>query len=143
MAAQSLCPIFGQNSNILIFSKHLSLKKYAKPLELIPVPELRPEFVALRSGLTASISNDSHSAINNLLNLKAGHIKRGETVLITAATGGTGHICLQLAKQKGCHVIGMTSSSHKAKVIKDLGCDRVLNYKMENIDEVLRTEYPV
>jgi len=54
-----------------------------------------------------------------------------------------GHICVQWAKQKGCYVIGTTSSKEKEKLLKELGCDRVINYREESIDEVLTKEFPV
>ena len=66
----------------------------------------------------------------------------GETVVVTAAAGGTGQFAVQLAKIKGCHVIGTCSSPSKAKLLKELGCDRVVNYNEENLGQVLRKEYP-
>ncbi|CAG2122993.1 unnamed protein product, partial [Medioppia subpectinata] len=36
----------------------------------------------------------------------------------------------------------MTSSDEKAKLLKELGTDRVINYKTENLDEVLTKEFP-
>lgn len=50
---------------------------------------------------------------------------------------------MQWAKKKGCHVIGMTSSEEKAKLLKELGTDRVINYNNEDLSEVLKKEYPV
>ncbi|XP_054153339.1 prostaglandin reductase-3-like [Oppia nitens] len=105
---------------------------YAKPDNVIPIPELKPKYLtSLVSGLTASIALD-----------RSGHIKKGETVLITAAAGGTGHICVQWAKSKGCHVIGTTSSPEKVRLLQDIGCDRVIDYKKENLSHVLKNEYP-
>lgn len=105
---------------------------YVKPEDVIPLPALKPEFISLLiCGLTATIGLD-----------QSGRIKKGEKVLITAAAGGTGHIGVQWAKQRGCYVIGTTSSKEKAKLLKDLGCDRVINYKEESIDEVLTKEFP-
>ena len=72
-----------------------------------------------------------------------GRIQKGDKVLITASAGGTGHIGIQWAKQKGAYVIGLTSSEDKAKLLKELGTDRVINYKTENLDEVLTNEFPV
>ncbi|CAG2116802.1 unnamed protein product, partial [Medioppia subpectinata] len=87
---------------------------YVKPDEFKPIPENKPEYLALLDcGLTACIGLD-----------QAGRITRGETVLITAAAGGTGHIGVQWAKYKGCHVIGMASAPEKIKLLKELGCDR-------------------
>ena len=39
-------------------------------------------------------------------------------------------------------MIGMTSSPEKAKLLKELGVDRVINYKTEDLDAVLTKEYP-
>jgi NADPH-dependent curcumin reductase CurA len=66
-----------------------------------------------------------------------------EKVFISAAAGGLGHICVQWAKLRGCHVVGTCSTKEKSDMLKKLGCDRVINYKQENIDEVLTKEYPV
>ena len=60
----------------------------------------------------------------------------GETVLVTAAAGGTGMFAVQLAKLAGNHVIGTCSSASKAALLKSLGVDRVVNYKTESLKEV-------
>lgn len=73
---------------------------------------------------------------------QAGHLKKGDKVLITAAAGGAGHLAIQYAKAYGCHVIGTASTPEKIKVLQDLGCDRAIDYKRENLDEVLSKEYP-
>eukprot|EP00198_Chlamydomonas_reinhardtii_P006628 XP_001695964.1 NADPH:quinone oxidoreductase [Chlamydomonas reinhardtii] len=84
----------------------------------LPVPCVAPELVALlTSGLTASIALE-----------QAGRIQPGETVLVTAAAGGTGQFAVQLAKAAGCHV--------------ELGADRVIDYKRESVKAVLKSEYP-
>jgi NADPH-dependent curcumin reductase CurA len=73
---------------------------------------------------------------------QVGEMKSNEVVLVTAAAGGTGHIAVQLAKLAGNHVIGTCSSEQKVKFLKQLGCDRALNYRTENLDRVLKSEYP-
>ncbi|XP_054724598.1 prostaglandin reductase 3-like [Uloborus diversus] len=99
--------------------------------EAFPVPDAKPEYVVLLvSGLTATTGLD-----------KAGRITEGESVLITAAAGGAGHVAVQWAKAAGCHVIGTCSSEDKAKILKELGCDRIVNYKKEDLGEVLENEY--
>jgi hypothetical protein len=98
----------------------------------IPVPEATAEILALlASGVTAAIG----------LNV-TGEMKSGETVLVTAAAGGTGQFAVQLAKLAGNQVIGTCGSDEKADLLKHLGCDRVVNYKRENLDAVLKDEYP-
>jgi alcohol dehydrogenase len=62
-----------------------------------------------------------------------GHIKAGEKVLILGASGGVGVSCLQFAKMVGCEVYAITSSEDKARRLKELGADHVINYS-ENPD---------
>uniref|UniRef100_A0A8C6WHI1 15-oxoprostaglandin 13-reductase n=1 Tax=Neogobius melanostomus TaxID=47308 RepID=A0A8C6WHI1_9GOBI len=100
--------------------------------ECIRVPLVKPEFLTLLvSGATAYI------ALKRL-----GDLTKGETVLVTAAAGGTGQFAVQFAKQAGCHVIGTCSTNEKAGFLKSIGCDRPINYKEENLGETLRKEYP-
>ena len=73
---------------------------------------------------------------------QVGEMKSNEVVLVTAAAGGTGHIAVQLAKLAGNHVIGTCSSETKAKLLKELGCDRIINYRTEDLNQVLKQEYP-
>ena len=98
----------------------------------VPVPEASPEVLSIFvSGLTASIA----------LNV-TGEMGEGETVLVTAAAGGTGQFAVQLAKLAGTTVIGTCGSDEKAALLRDLGCDRPINYRDENVRQVLKDEYP-
>jgi len=98
----------------------------------IPVPGASAEVVTLGiSGLTASIALE-----------KTGEMTSDETVLVTAAAGGTGSFAVQLAKIAGNHVIGTCGSDEKADYLRTLGCDRPVNYRTENLRDVLKTEYP-
>ena len=65
-----------------------------------------------------------------------------ETVLVTAAAGGTGQFVVQLAKAAGNHVIATCGSPDKAEHLKRLGADRVINYKEEDLKAILKKEYP-
>lgn len=98
----------------------------------IAVPEATPEILSMAlSGATASIGLHG-----------TGEMKNEETVMVTAAAGGTGQFAVQLAKLQGNHVIGTCGSDDKADLLRSLDCDRVINYRKENVGEVLRTEYP-
>lgn len=100
--------------------------------ESVPVPSVRPEFLTLLvSGATAYI------ALKRL-----GDLAKGQTVLVTAAAGGTGQFAVQFAKQAGCHVIGTCSSDEKAGFLKSIGCDRPINYTTEDLAKTLKKEYP-
>lgn len=100
--------------------------------KVIPLAASQPEALAvLVSGATASL------ALQRL-----GELKQGETVLVTAAAGGTGQYAVQIAKMAGCHVVGTCSSSRKAEFLRSIGCDRAINYKQEDLAKTLRKEYP-
>jgi len=59
-----------------------------------------------------------------------GQIKQGDTVVISAAAGATGSMAGQIAKQRGCKVIGIVGSAEKARLItEELGMDAAINYK--------------
>jgi NADPH-dependent curcumin reductase CurA len=73
---------------------------------------------------------------------RVGELRGGETVAVSGAAGGLGHIVVQIAKLAGCHVIGLTGRDDKALLLASLGVDRVVNYRRENLREVLQQEYP-
>ena len=75
--------------------------------------------------------------------LELAKLKKGETVLISAAAGAVGNVAGQIAKIYGCKVIGITSSDEKSKWLKDeLGFDGVVNYKNNNFVKDLRSLCP-
>jgi NADPH-dependent curcumin reductase CurA len=73
---------------------------------------------------------------------RVGELRGGETVAVSAAAGGLGHIVVQVAKMAGCHVIALTGSDAKLALLQSLGADRVVNYRRENLADVLAREYP-
>lgn len=58
----------------------------------------------------------------------SGRLKAGETVL-TLGTGGVSIFAVQFAKLSGARVIATTGSDEKARRLKELGADQVINYK--------------
>jgi NADPH-dependent curcumin reductase CurA len=58
-----------------------------------------------------------------------GVAKPGETVIVSAAAGATGSTAGQLAKAKGCKVIGLVGSDEKAQLIRSIGFDAAVNYR--------------
>jgi len=67
------------------------------------------------------------TAYTGLLNI--GDPKPGETVFVSGAAGAVGSIVAQIAKIKGCTVIGSVGSDDKAAWLKSVGVDHVVNYK--------------
>ncbi|RLN68159.1 hypothetical protein BBP00_00001123 [Phytophthora kernoviae] len=100
--------------------------------KIIKSPELSPSLVPLTvCGVSASLALE-----------KAGEMKSNETVFVSAAAGATGQFVVQLAKLAGNHVIGACSSDEKVEYLKSLGVDRPINYKKEDLNAVLKAEYP-
>ncbi|EFC35990.1 predicted protein [Naegleria gruberi] len=60
--------------------------------------------------------------------------KEGEVVVVSAASGAVGSLVGQLAKIKGCKVIGISGSTENVQHLKDLGFDEIINYKDFNND---------
>ncbi len=59
-------------------------------------------------------------------------VKRGDTILLHAAAGGTGMILSQWAKHLGATVIGTVGSDEKAKIAAAHGCAHTINYSRED-----------
>ena len=75
--------------------------------------------------------------------LDIGRPKEGETVVVSAAAGAVGSIAGQIAKIKGCRVVGTSGSDEKcAYVVNDLGFDACINYKTEDLKEALKAACP-
>ena len=75
--------------------------------------------------------------------LDLGLPKPGETVVVSAAAGAVGSIVGQIAKLKGCRVVGIAGSDEKCRhVVEDFGFDACINYKKEDVDAALKRECP-
>ena len=61
--------------------------------------------------------------------LRIAALKDGEKVFVSAASGAVGSIVCQIAKAKGCTVVGSVGSDEKARYLKELGVDQTINYK--------------
>jgi|TARA_B110000046_G_scaffold176538_1_gene202325 NADPH-dependent curcumin reductase CurA len=69
--------------------------------------------------------------------------KSGETVVISTAAGSVGSIVGQIAKIKGCHVVGLTGTDEKCKwITEELGFDEAINYKTEDLSKALERTCP-
>ncbi|MDM5286399.1 zinc-dependent alcohol dehydrogenase family protein [Peribacillus castrilensis] len=66
------------------------------------------------------------------------HLVPGQDILIHAATGGVGHIAIQLAKWKGATVYTTASSQEKLEIGTRLGADVTINYREENVHDYVQ-----
>ena len=75
--------------------------------------------------------------------LDVGKPVAGETVLVSGAAGATGSVVGQIARIKGCRVVGIAGSDEKcAWLIDELGFDAAINYKTENVAQAIRAACP-
>ncbi len=75
--------------------------------------------------------------------LDLGKPKAGETVVVSAAAGAVGSVVGQIAKLKGCRVVGIAGSDEKCRhVVEKFGFDACVNYKKEDMRAALKRECP-
>ena len=70
-------------------------------------------------------------------------LKASDIVLVSGAAGAVGSIVGQVAKIKGCKVVGIAGGADKCKyVVDELGFDACIDYKNENVKDRLKEECP-
>jgi NADPH-dependent curcumin reductase CurA len=75
--------------------------------------------------------------------MDVGTPKAGETVVVSGAAGAVGQTVGQLAKAKGCRVVGIAGGPAKCEwVVKELGFDACVDYKAGNLKTDLRDACP-
>lgn len=75
--------------------------------------------------------------------LAVGQPKAGETVVLSGAAGAVGSVAGQIAKLKGCRVIGIAGGADKCRfLIDELGFDGAIDYKHEDVAAGLKRECP-
>ena len=76
--------------------------------------------------------------------LKVGELKDGERVFVSAASGAVGAIVCQIAKNKGCYVVGSAGSDEKCDwLTKEARCDKAINYrKAGNLTAAVKGAFP-
>ena len=111
------------------------------------------EYTRIKSRLAYAVDDSANPAQQTALRVSGhtaavalGHtapVRAGDVVVVTACCGATGSFAVQIAKAAGATVIGTVGSADKADVARRvLGVDRVVEYKVEDLGEVLRAEYP-
>ncbi|XP_028129068.2 prostaglandin reductase 1 [Diabrotica virgifera virgifera] len=93
------------------------------------------------SALLGVLGRPGHSAYFCLLDICKP--KAGDTIVVSGAAGAVGSLVGQIAKIKGCKVIGIAGSDEKGKwLVEELGFDHFINYKTESIDAAIKKYAP-
>tara|TARA_R110002073_G_scaffold128999_3_gene275087 strand:+ start:42811 stop:43815 length:1005 start_codon:yes stop_codon:yes gene_type:complete len=75
--------------------------------------------------------------------LEVGKLKEGDIVLVSGAAGAVGSVVGQIAKIKGCTVVGIAGGQDKCDyLVNELGFDAAIDYKSENIYAALKEKCP-
>ncbi|WKA52801.1 NADP-dependent oxidoreductase [Planococcus liqunii] len=104
----------------------------AQYVSLIPKSlGMREASAILGVGLTAL------RGLEDVLNLQ-----KGGTILILGASGGVGHMAVQLAKMMGAEVIAVASSDDGVNLVQQLGIEKVVNGRSANALEQIKALVP-
>ncbi len=75
--------------------------------------------------------------------LEVGKLKEGDIVLVSGAAGAVGSVVGQIAKIKGCRVVGIAGGKEKCDyLVNELGFDAAIDYKSEEIYSALKKNCP-
>ncbi len=75
--------------------------------------------------------------------LEVGRPQAGETVVVSAASGSVGHLVGQIAKLRGCRVVGVTGSVEKGELLTgQLGFDAAVSHRSETFRDDFKAATP-
>ncbi len=111
----------------------------ASPTDMVPHRKLN-RFITPEMALGV-LGGSSTTAFWGLMDI--GKPKKGETVVVSGAAGATGSVAAQIAKLKGCRVIGIAGGEEKCRwLIEKAGLDGAIDYKNDDVDERLKELCP-
>ncbi len=118
---------------------HSGWQEYAKA-DGGNVRKLDPDRAPLSTALGV-LGMPGMTAYTGLLTI--GQPKPGETVVVAAAAGPVGSLVGQIAKIKGCHVVGIAGGSAKCAYLRDeLGFDAAIDHRAPDMPERLADACP-
>lgn len=62
-------------------------------------------------------------------------VRPGQNVLVHGATGGVGHVAIQIARAAGATVFATGSSDEKLRIARELGADVGINYRERSVED--------
>jgi hypothetical protein len=74
--------------------------------------------------------------------LDVGRAQAGETVVVSGAAGAVGQVVGQIAKIKGCRVVGIAGGKEKCDYLRSIGFDAAIDYKHEDVKAALKQHCP-
>jgi len=74
--------------------------------------------------------------------LEVGKAEAGDTVVVSGAAGAVGQVVGQVAKIKGCRVVGIAGGRDKCDYLRSIGFDAAIDYKNEDLKAALKQHCP-
>jgi NADPH:quinone reductase-like Zn-dependent oxidoreductase len=103
----------------------------------VPTPNTQPRPRTSSSPKPANLTFAQAAAVPmaGLVALQAlrdhGNVRAGQQVLINGASGGIGHLAVQIANSRGAHVTGVSSTPH-VDLVRSLGAETVIDYTQQD-----------
>lgn len=118
----------------------MALPEYGAYCERLAVPESicypMPDSISFEDGAALALTyQTAHFAL-----VERGACRRGETVLVTGASGGVGLAGVQIAKALGATVIAGVTSAEKGDLARRHGADHVIDLSLPDLRESLRVQ---
>lgn len=88
----------------------------------------------MAAGLTVTYGTTLHALADR------GHLKKGETLVVLGAAGGTGQAAIEIGKLMGARVIACASSPEKLAFCRSIGADATIDYEKQDLKEAIRAE---
>jgi acyl transferase domain-containing protein/NADPH:quinone reductase-like Zn-dependent oxidoreductase/thioesterase domain-containing protein/SAM-dependent methyltransferase/aryl carrier-like protein len=98
----------------------------ANELQLLPIPENQSFEEACAIPTVAMTMVEAFRRV---------HVKKGDYILVQTATGGIGHIAIQLAKHLELKVIATAGSTLKVDYLREIGVEHAINYREQDFEE--------
>ena len=139
---QSRSPDFPVGSDIILYAGWVE-RGVASPAVcgVLGPPQVAPQLTNInQSHLLGACGMPGNTAYFGFLEICKP--RPGETVVVSGAAGAVGSLVGQIAKIKGCKVIGYAGTDQKCDWLRSLGFDFAFNYKKCKVAETLQTAAP-
>ncbi len=126
--------VWGSNQGL--FGRQGTYAEYAAVDEcwLYPLPEQVDEVEAAALALVAITAH--------IGTVYKAQVRSGDTVFVHGGSGGVGLCAIQMAKILGATVIASAGSEEKAQLCRQYGADRVIQYRVDDLDATLKRQVP-
>jgi len=92
------------------------------------VTRIPPGMAVRDAAVISGVGITALRGLEDILNLR-----QGESILVFGASGGVGHLAVQLAKTIGARVFAVASGEDGVSLVKALGCDAVIDGRADDI----------